>query len=122
MFFSEAGQLQWVRAGEQVGWTGMKVGPKRNLCTGESLVSLIIHGGPRWSDAKVTVDDVLVEYLSKGSTPGLQIDVPAYHHRISVTGGASRYSTDIDDSKGRIQINPPPLVGPQRQLQFASLA
>lgn len=106
MFASD--RLQWIRSGRQVGWTGMHVGPKLDLCTGEQWISLIIHGDSRWSRAAVVVDGKLIGELSDGSTPGLQVDVPSRRCHVSVTKGSAEYSTVVGgDRVGRIQIDLP---------------
>lgn len=101
-------RLLWIRSGRQAGWTGMRVGPKVDLCNGEKQISLIVHGDSRWSGAVVTVDEKLVGVLSGGLTPGIQLDIPFRRCRVVVTKGSAVYSKDIGgDRAGRIQIDLP---------------
>src|SRR6266849_4964554 len=52
----DAGGLRWFRNASQAGLTGMRVGIKHDLCSGRSFVTLMIDGGPEWSNGTVTVN------------------------------------------------------------------
>jgi hypothetical protein len=101
-------RLLWIRFGQQAGWTGMRVGPKLDLCTGEQHVSLIIHGDSRWSGAAVAVDGRILGVLSGSSTVGIQLDVASRRCHVVVTKGSKHYASVLGgDGAGRIQIDLP---------------
>ncbi len=106
-----SGRLQWVRSGAQAGlWTGMRMGLKRDLCSGRELVSLIIHGSPRWERATVTINGAVAGRLSPDPSALLETDVPVGRNQLVISTRESTYRKVVSfdrNSQGVVQINVP---------------
>src|SRR5260370_24949172 len=70
-----SGRLQWVRSGAQAGlWTGMRMGLKRDLCSATGLVSLVVHGSPRWGRPNAANNGALPVRVAPRPTTQLGMD------------------------------------------------
>jgi hypothetical protein len=112
VYLSFAGsRLQWVRSGSQAGpWTGMRMGLKRDLCSGRELVSLIIHGSPRWERATVTINGTVAGTLSSEPSALLETDVPVGRNYLVISTRESTYRKVLSfdrNSQGVVQIDVP---------------
>lgn len=104
-------RLQWIRSGSQTGlWTGMRMGLKRDLCSGRQLVSLIIHGSPGWEHATVTINGRVVGVLSPEPSAVLETDVPLGRSHLVISTRKSTYRKLLSfdgNSQGVVQIDVP---------------
>jgi hypothetical protein len=107
-------RLQWVRRGSQAGpWTGMRIGTKRDLCSGRELVSLVIHCSSGWERAEVIINGKPAGTLSSAPPLLLETDVPVGQVDVVIRAAQSTYQKRLlADSKGIVQIDVPRPVPP----------
>lgn len=112
------GELRWYRRGEQAGpWTGMRIGAKHDLCTGSTIVSLVIHGSSRWNGARVFVDGRLVGALGGAHVSVVEVDVPLGMHEIVVKNEqqTAMRKVSTDGARGIEQVD---FAQPPRKRNF----